>query len=256
MKLFNASLAAVAAVVAVAVPAAAQTADRVPSTRWVLGGGAFWQAAAPDFTDRAEFVAAGETGTIDTTFTPKSSGGFELSLGARVWGPFGLGAGLTFYGPAQDSAAGGTLVARVPHPFVANAHRTVTEPAQVKRKEVTIHTNLLYFIEATPRLRVVLGGGLSVVHADQSLVSRIEYYEDTAAAPTTVTVTGVAHASESGTGLGMNGSVDLIWAFNETVGMGAVVRYTRGTVSIDTGGRAVEVKTGGLQTGIGIRFLF
>ena len=238
-----------------AVPAFAQ-APSVAGKRWIFGGGALWQSAAPESTASLDFAAQSGPGTLDTVFTPKSSFGFDMGLSARLAGAFGLGVSLSLYAPAQDAEAGGTLTATIPHPFVAGMPRVVTAPAELKRKEVAVHTNALYFLEPSERLLVIVGGGLSVYRAHQTFVDGIEYGEDTPATPTTVVVSAVERVSASGTGLGLNGSLEGIWSVDQNVGISAFARYARGTVTFSPGGHDIDTPTGGLQVGVGIRFLY
>lgn len=238
-----------------AVPAAAQSSG-VTGKRWLFGGGMIWQSAAPESTATVEFAAAGETGTLETVFTPKSSVGLDLSVAARLSGAFGVGASLSLYAPGQDSTAGGTLTARIPHPFVANMHREVSMPAGLKRKELALHTNALYFLAPSERLLFIVGGGLSVFRANQTFVGSIEYHEATPATPATAVVTEAHHVSESGTGLGLNGTLEGIWSLDPNVGISALARYTRGSVTLSPAGYDVDTPLGGLQLGVGIRFLY
>ena len=241
--------------VGAAAPAAAQT----PSTagkRWIFGGGAIWQSAAPESTASLEFPASGEAGTLDTVFTPKSSFGLDLTVAARLAGAFGVGVSMSHYAPGQDAEAGGTLTARIPHPFVMNMHRVVSMPAGLRRKELAVHTNALYFVEPSERLLLIVGGGVSLYRASQTFAEGIEYHEDTPITPATAVVTRVDVISASGTGLGLNGSLEGIWSIDQNVGISAFARYARGTVTFSPRGHDVDTPTGGLQLGVGIRFLY
>lgn len=238
-----------------AVPAAAQG-PAVAGKRWAFGGGIMWQAAAPESTASLEFPTALESGTLETVFTPKPSFGLDLSVASRVAGAFGIGVGFSLYAPSQDAEAGGTLTARIPRPFVTNMHRVVVMPAGLKRKELAVHTNALYFLEPSERLLLVVGGGLSLYRAHQTFVESIEYHEETPAAPNTAVVTDVQLVSASGTGVGLNGTVEGTWLLDRNVGISALARYARGSVTFSPGGQDVDTPTGGLQLGVGIRFLY
>lgn len=238
-----------------AVPAAAQ-APAVAGKRWAFGGGIIRQAAGPESTATLEFSSPLETGTLETVFTPKPSFGFDLSVATRVAGAFGVGVGFSLYAPSQDAEAGGTLTARIPRPFVTNMHRVVVMPAELKRKELAVHTNALYFLEPSERLLVIVGGGLSLYRAHQTFAEGIEYHEETPATPTTAVVTDVQYVSASGTGFGLNGTLEGIWLLDRNVGVSALARYARGTVTLSPGGHDVDTPTGGLQLGVGIRFLY
>lgn len=241
--------------VAAAVPAAAQT-PTTAGKRWVFGGGVLWQSAAPEATASLEFPTAREAGTLDTVFTPKSTFGLDLNLSARLAGAFGVGASVSLYAPGQDAEAGGTLTARVPHPFVSNMPRVVSMPAGLTRKELAAHTNVLYFLEPSDRVLLILGGGLSLYRAHQTFAQGIEYHEETPATPTTAVVTRVHLLSASGTGLGWNGGLEGIWLADPNVGISALARYARGTVTFSPGGQEMDTPTGGLQLAVGIRFLY
>lgn len=239
----------------VPVPAFAQGAGAEVG-RTVLGGTVFRQSAAAEMIDRFTFPSAGQTASVQASFTPSDSAGLEASMALRVWRRLGASASASFYAPSANLARGGQVVSRIPHPFVADAHREVAFPADLKRTETAVHANLLYFIDASPRLRIALGGGPSFFFANQAFVTGIEHQEDTPVAPTTVTVTGVGRVSDSASGVGLNGSADVLWALHDHLGIGALLRYSRATVTFEPTGRAVEARVGGFQAGAGLHFMF
>ncbi len=235
--------------------AAAQTTFQAPApSRGFISANGIYQATSSSFDDRLEFQEFVEKGTIETSFESKPAIGLDGSVGIRVWRNLGLGAGITTYAPGSRNDGGGTVTARIPHPFHFNQHREVTGDAGLRRKETAIHANLLYFIPSRSKLQVIIGGGASYFQAEQSFVNDVlydqEYPYDTA------TFRGVDIDNESASGLGFNAMVDVSWRFARSFGAGGVVRYTHGSLPFTPGERELNVDVGGVQAGIGLRVIF
>jgi hypothetical protein len=253
--------AAAAGVMAAGADAGAQTRFRPPAeARGFLSANGIFQPTANGFSERFEFREFVETGTVETTFQADPGVGLDGMAGIRVWRGFGLGAGVTTY--AAPAGTGGTVTARIPHPFHFNQHREVTGNAGLRRKETAIHGNVLYFVPVRRSLLAVVGAGPTFYQADQSFVSQgpaagqhgvrydHEYPYDSA------TLRRVDLDNESASGLGFNVSLDLTWRISRAFGAGALIRYTQATLAFTPGSREVDVTVGGVQAGLGVRVIF
>lgn len=241
---------AAAALAATAAGADAQTFQPEPDPRWFISANGLFQTGSNGFSEEIEFQEFVETGTIESSFEPAESFGFDGSIGVRVWRRVGIGVAVSTYAPDT----GGTVTARIPHPLHFNQHREVTGEAGLTRKETAIHANLLYFLPAGERLQVIIGAGASHFQTEQSFVNDVNYSHEYPF--DTATLVGVDRDSESESALGFNATLDVAWKFSRTFGLGALLRYTQATVDFTPGDRQVSVDVGGLQAGIGIRVNF
>jgi hypothetical protein len=143
----------------------------------------------------------------------------------------------------------------LPHPFFLEQHRTVAGDATaVRREETGIHLQAQYDVPLGRRLYLTLAGGPSLLRIAQTFVIDVNYTEQY---PYDEAVFSGADSSGSdGSAVGFNVGADVRWMFTRGVGAGAFVRFTRGQVDLETGGRTIGVDAGGAQAGGGVRFVF
>ena len=214
----------------------------------VSGG---YQPSTTTFDDSFSFRLHQETGTTRTSYTVGGGPMFDAGVGVRLWNRLGAGVAVS-----RLQVDGSTSVSTaVPHPFFLDRHRTVEgEAGGMRRTETALHLEAQYSIPLRGRLQVTVMGGPSLVQADQTLVSDVnftdEYPYDTA------TFTGVDSATTSGSAAGFHAGVDVRYLFNRTVGAGALVRFSRAALQLEAGDRTVSFDAGGAQVGVGIRVLF
>ncbi|MEX2273216.1 MAG: hypothetical protein WD690_17225 [Vicinamibacterales bacterium] len=233
--------------------AAAQGRFQAPAaTRGFLSVNGVFQATTSSFTERVEFEEFVETGAIETMFDATPALALDGSGGVRLWRNIGIGAGISTY--AAPLRNGGRVTARIPHPLDFNKHREVTGDAGLRRKETTIHGNLLYFVPVRRTIQAVIGAGATFFQVEQSFVNDVLY--DHAYPFDEATFRGVDIDNESASGLGFNASLDVSWRFSRSLGAGAIVRYTQATLPFTPGDRDVNVTVGGVQAGLGLRIIF
>jgi hypothetical protein len=229
------------------IPVAAQNSPRV-----LVGLSGGTQVAANVLTDHFTFERNVETATVDVKYPVKPGALVDAGLGVRLWNRLGAGVAVAYVtrgGSAQVDA-------RIPHPFVFGRPRPVTGTQDsIARAETGVHFQLQYSIEASGRLSVVLSGGPSWLRVEQDLVTDVQSNE---AYPYDEATFRSATASRSkASGVGGNVGADLCWMLGRTIGLGALVRFTRGTVDIETrDARRLSVRAGGVQAGVGLRFVF
>ncbi len=59
-----------------------------------------------------------------------------------------------------------------------------------------------------------------------------------------------------GTGLGFHAAADVVWPIARQAGLGAMVRYARGSADLKGPSRTTKADAGGLQSGVGLRVYF
>ncbi len=210
------------------------------------------QLSTDEVQDRFEFERNVETAAAtldhDSGIGPAINGGFGVLLTRN-----GLGAAVSV---SRFSRSGSVLVeASIPHPFFDDRPREISgEADDITRSETGIHGQLTYTVPTQNRFRVMLGGGVSVFNVEQELVTGVRYTEsfpfDEAE------FSGVDTDRSSGTAIGFNAGVDIRWLLSRNLGVGGLIRYSRGTVDLDVQDRTVGVEAGGLQALGGIRVLF
>lgn len=235
--------------VAVSSPVSAQT------TGWgrgYLSLNGVAQPANPALSDHFEFEENVETATVDVRYPSKAGIGADGGAGLRLWKQFGVGVAMSYV----SSSGPATIDASIPHLFAFGQPRAITgEEGSIGRTETGAHVQLLYFVPTSGRLRFVLSGGPSRISLDQEVVTEVHYSEtypyDTAifSRATTKQVKGSA--------VGFNVGADVQWMFGRSVGLGALVRFTRAQIDLDIAtGRTRSVDAGGVQAGGGLRIGF
>ena len=141
-------------------------------------------------------------------------------------------------------------------PFLFNTPRTVAGAvANAERRELALHMNASWVVPAGRRTQIAIFGGPSYFHVKQGLVADVRtssaYPYDTA------TFTGATTQRSHASKVGVNAGADLVWMFSSQIGAGGLVRFTRATVTEDSGnGRSLSLDAGGVQVAAGVRFLF
>jgi hypothetical protein len=173
----------------------------------------------------------------------------DLAGGVRVWGNLGAGAAYTRFSPPDEAA----VDARIPHPIYFNQNRNATSPTPLQHTESAIHFQAVYVLPLTERMDVAFAAGPSLISVTQDLVSGVEIAEES---PTfaTVTVSKVGVATYDQRIVGLNAGADFTYFLTPVAGVGATLRYVRGSVDLPgSGGSSVTVDVGGLQMGVGFR---
>jgi hypothetical protein len=176
--------------------------------------------------------------------------------GIRVTNSMGVGATISWF----RRSATGAFDLTVPNPIAANHPLDLTGSVSgLQRREIGVHIQTIYAVALGKRSRLMITGGPSLYHTTQDLVRSVEF--EIPPGFTSLTFDQALVAQVSKTGIGFNAGADVTWALAPHVGVGAVTRYSRATVTLDPGSasgvnRAVELHAGGLHIGGGIRFLF
>jgi hypothetical protein len=241
---------ALAAALACAIPAAAQS-SAGPGVVVSLNGGA--QVAADSLSDHFEFESYGfEAAAVNVKYPAKPGVLVDAGIGVRLWKRLGAGVAVAYV--TRDGAA--AVDARIPHPFLFGQPRTVTgSQGSIARAETGVHVQVQYSIEASRRVSIVLSGGPSWLNVEQELATDVQY--DEAYPYDSATFRSATATRTKASAVGMNAGADLRWMFGRTIGLGALVRFTRGTVDLRTpDDRHVSVRAGGAQAGAGLRFVF
>jgi hypothetical protein len=233
-----------------AVPATAQ--PRAGRFTVSLGAGA--QAGMPTFDERVDFlrpVDQAEHATADVDYGAKAALLVDGGVAVRLTKAVGVGLSISRY--QGDGRAG--LTARIPHPFEFGRFREVSgADSGLDRTELGYHVQLQYSRPMGTRLRLVLAAGPTVFDVTRQIVESVDI--DESYPFDTATFRSARSSAAKGRSVGFNAGADLVWTLNRSAGLGALVRYARGTADLNAPSRTVTVDVGGVQAGLGLRLYF
>ncbi len=235
------------AAVAFAGTAAAQPAQ--PRYQLWFSGGA--QAAMPSLGDRFTFEMHAEDASVEADHRAKAAllvdGGFAVRLHRAV----GLGVSVSRFSGSGRAA----IVAQIPNPFEFDKFREASGTASgLDQTELAYHVQLRHSRAIGRRIRLTFAGGPTVFDVRREVVTDVQV--DEAYPFDTATFRNANARAATGTGIGFHAGADIVWMAARQVGVGALVRYARGTADLKETSRTVSVDTGGLQSGVGLRMYF
>jgi hypothetical protein len=171
-----------------------------------------------------------------------------------------MGVSISVSGTAHEDPAG--LAVTLPHPFFFNAAATgsgATEDALV-RAEGSVHLQVVASPLRRENVVLRLFGGPSYFRVAQDVVEDIGVSQTATilSRANTVTVTGWSGREEEGTGWGFHVGADVGFFFTRVVGVGGMLRFSRGNVEIfdPLSETDIELTAGGIQAGGGLRLKF
>jgi hypothetical protein len=233
-------------------PASAQTTPE-PPPRWFAAINAGARVTSPSVTAGTTYKVNGEDAVVAATYSTKTLPALDVRAGARVWRQMvvGLGASLV--------AGHGTVdvEAQLPHPFRFSEPRTVEgSVGRISHTDVVVAAEVGWVLSVSRRLSAVVFVGPAIFAATQEVATRVQYDEqypyDSA------TFVSVDVDSKHPTAVGFTTGADLVYQLRRSIGVGALVRYSRATATIDPldDGRTFRLNLGGLQTTLGLRVRF
>ncbi|MCY4598751.1 MAG: hypothetical protein OXF27_02380 [Acidobacteria bacterium] len=249
--------AALAAALSIIVLAAAvRPASAQPSTpRGALSINGGLQTAAGDFSDSVRFGHAlfgPEEGSVDARYPGSDDALFDVGGSVRVWRNLAVGASVSRL--TRETAA--DVAGQLPHPFWFDRPRSVSGTAPgLARAETAVHVQALWVIPVGRSVAVTLFGGPTWFNATQDLVAHITFEQ---AYPFDAATFSGANAGErSASTIGAHAGADVAYYFSERIGIGGMVRFSRGSVALDSpDGDTLKNDVGGMHTSGGLRIRF
>jgi hypothetical protein len=193
----------------------------------------------------------GETATATVAHGVKTALAFSGGAAVRIVPQFWVGAQYAM----ADMKPSASITAAVPHPILFNAPRMVQGSIDdVAHNEQNVHVDLMYALPVHA-VEVKVMAGPTFFNLKQDFVSGVTVSEtypfDTATFATATT----KHLSS--TVVGFNAGVDISRLLTSQLGVGALVRYSRGDVKFDDPDIGKQtVKTGGVEVAAGVRVRF
>ena len=212
------------------------------------------QTASADFSDNIAFghpLFGPEEGNFDTRYRTGGDTLVDVSGGVRVWRRLAVGVGVSQFSHENDAG----ITGRIPHPFRFDRLRQISgTETGLTRQEMAVHIQALWVIPAGRAVEIALFGGPTFFNVTQDLVTGVTFdqtypYND-------ATFAGASQQPQSASTIGFHAGADGAVYFSNWVGVGGMVRFSRGSVDLDSQGGGVAIDTGGVQTSGGLRLRF
>lgn len=231
-------------------PATRAAAPRLPTGYLSLNAGA--QLARPDFDTNVTFPLYTEQADFDAGYDAPAGFVIDFGGGGRVWRQLAVGAAVTRFQVNGQAA----LDARLPHPFFVRRHRELTASiTDLERVETAVHVQVSWLAPIEDRLTLAVFGGPTFFRVEQDVITGLDLRETFPFDE--VELGNAVRAGRDESAAGFNVGADVMYRLTRQVGVGAVARFSRGTVDVSTGAdQQSDLRVGGFQLTGGLRWLF
>jgi hypothetical protein len=232
-------------------PAARRPSTRHPIFILVDAGGRIGTEALTRTTPAFEADYA-EAGSIAADYGKNSGWQFGAMGGQFLWGSLGIGLGVEY--SSRKHRAG--VDALVPNPLYFDADRSAkfTTPT-LAGHEVALHIPVMWTPPAYGQLKLIVFGGPTFFWLTKDVVESVDL--DDVYPFDTVTVTGAATDTRTGSAFGFHAGADVGYYFTHMIGVGGGARYSRGAIDFaKDAGATTKGAAGGLQIVGGLRLRF
>jgi len=185
------------------------------------------------------FSLFGETGATSSSQTVGQGLMFDAGAGYHVRKDFTIGVAVSRFTRAPE----GTVLVTAPDPIAFNSFSVLSASPKLRQTELATSVKLAYLLRVNDSTEVAIFAGPSFVRLSKEIA-------------TGNVVNGapqIAIASQTGTGIGAYGGLDVNYLFTPWLGTGVFVRYLRAQVDLPA---ASDLKVGGFQGGLGLRVRF
>jgi Outer membrane protein beta-barrel domain len=212
----------------------------------VNGGG---QVGSHTIETTSTFTLYDENASVSSSQKVKGGGLFDIGGAYRVWG-HNLLAGVSYSHTSSTSDV--SLTATLPHPLFFDQPRTVHQTqGGAKHSEDVVHINAIWMMPVANKLDIGIFGGPSIFTVKQDTVETVTVTETADLANPTVTA---PLTRVSKTAVGVNFGVDVQYMIAKKWGVGGIMRYSVGSISLP--GATKDLTVGGFQIGGGARLRF
>ena len=245
------SLVVLAVTLAFATPAAAQ------DSRVFANINFGYQVQDQNLRQTAEFPLYDETATWEATHALEGGPIFDLGAGFRLLPKLSIGASYTLRTKQSRDV---TVNASIPNPIFTDTFRQATASATgLEYTEQAFHIQAFWHIPVTVEFDVMLFGGPTFFQVENDLISGIDVVE-AGGDFSSVSLQNVSTTRASESTVGFNVGIDGTYMFMRNAGVGAMLRYSRGSADLaapaGTGSESFDVDAGGFEIAAGLRFRF
>jgi hypothetical protein len=248
--MMRSSLVVLAVALACATPAAAQ------DSRVFANINFGYQVKDQDLRQTAEFPLYDETASWEATHALEGGPIFDLGAGFRVLPKLSIGASYTLRTKQSRDV---TINASIPSPIFTDTFRQATASASgLEYTEQAFHVQAFWHIPVTVEFEVMLFGGPTFFQVENDLISGVDVVE--AGDFSSVSLQNISTTRPSESTVGFNLGIDGTYMFMRNAGIGAMLRYSRGSADLaapaGTGSESFSIDAGGLEIAAGLRFRF
>ena len=236
--------AALAGVVLLPATAAAQVGGYVS-----LNGGT--QATSTTFDDNVVFPEFHEDADFDAAYGVGSGRVFDGGGGVRLANGLAFGIGVSRFNKLDPVS----IDARIPHPFFFDRPRSLSgSRPDLTRMETAVHVEVRWFAPVADAAEFSVFGGPTFFNLQQDVVTSIAY--DHSYPYNEASFGSASTTALSASAVGFHAGADVGFFFSEAIGVGAVLRYSAGSVDLPSDDGAITVDAGGFHVGGGLRLRF
>ena len=236
---------AILALCACATPqmAAAQTMQWTDKGYVTVNGG--YQSGSHDLSQSGSFPLYDETATVSSTTEVKGGGMFDVGGAYKIW-KNNLLVGLSY--SHVTSKSDGSVTGSIPDPVFFDRPRAVSATVPgLKHTENQVHIDAIWMMPVANKLDVGFSFGPTIFAVKQDTIPTLTVTE-----PGPTVTAPVVSASK--TTVGVNLGVDVQYMVAKKWGVGGLMRYSFGSVTLP--GASEKLTVGGFQIGGGVRLRF
>lgn len=220
-----------------------------------------YQTASSGFEYRDTQTIFEEEASADVAADGKSDFAFDVGGGVRLFDNLGVGISYSRYDTKLDSV----LEASIPHPIFFNMPSVDSLEVPLARKEDALHISAVYTIPVTSKFQIELLGGPTRFRYEQEAISTFMINLQLDPTEFTIDLRDPTLTTLEGSAWGYHVGADLTYLFTDRIGVGGLVRYSRGSSSVENALEALRTQTsntsasldlGGLQLLAGVRIRF
>jgi hypothetical protein len=210
------------------------------------------QIGSQDVVMQPQFTLYDEPASFDGSLTLGSEPIFvDFAGGYRVTSNLAVAFGFVNYNTETDV----TGTARIPHPIITDAFRTVNVTAPgISHNSNMFNFSAVWFWPYTDQIDFAFYAGPSIVAARQDVISGLTIAPEPGPDYSNPQISSVEVSEQSKTSFGIHFGADGAYMVNKRYGVGAGIRYVWGSADFD--GLTDSVTLGGFQIVGGLRVRF
>ncbi len=210
------------------------------------------QVGSHDVVMASEFEVYEEPASLSGTMSLGTAFIFaDFAGGYRVRPNLAVALGFVNYNTEDDL----TAVARIPHPIITDAFRTVNVSVPgVSHTSNILNFSAVWMMPYTDQIDFAFYAGPSIIFASQDVVTGLTIAPEPGPDYSNPQVTSVEVTEQGKTSFGIHFGADMAYMLNKRYGVGGGLRYVWGSADFD--GVADSVTLGGFQIVGGLRVRF
>lgn len=193
-----------------------------------------------------------EAATVSGAQEIKTGAGLlDIGAAVRISGQFG--AGLAF--SSFSTERGATVVGSLPHPLVFGQPRSFALTTDgLEHRQRAVHLHAVAFLPFVENVDIMLSAGPTFFSVTQQFLS-FDDFSEVGEPFTDVNIIQSIQTQKQNT-IGFNIGADATYSITPMIGVGGMLRYTRGSAGFTVGDQPFSIDAGNIQFGAGLRLRF